>query len=315
MLDFQISDSLLPPVKEGDTLRALSQTPEFERALRANGQEPLVLKDMDNTLVTRRWLNAGITLAMVNRAQISQPQSLVNSLRANGLGRTPVILSPDRPTPQLGQIGALALVSPAHVAVLDLLPDQEQRHAALHQKWRNRLTRSQSHGASQHVRTSRQNMPVNPDHWLFSADLAQQISRGYRSWPVALTLAYAQQNKGQAKLFQAFEGKEVIAAVLILRHGAAATYHIAHSSARGKALSAHNLLMWDAMSWLASKGCRHLDLGVINTEEAPGLARFKLGTGARLIKLGGTWLLWPPMGRILSPLARFDRKRMSATSR
>lgn len=315
MLDFQSSDSLLPAAKEGETLRALSQTPEFERALRANGQEPLVLKDMDNILVTRRRFMTGITLAMVNRAQISQPKSLVAALQARDLGRTPVILSPDRPTPQLGQIGALALVSPAHVAVLDLTPSQEQRHAGLHQKWRNRLTHSQSHSRSQGVRTSRQNMPVNPDHWLLYADLAQQISRGYRSWPVALTLAYAQQNKGQAKLFQAFEGKEVIAAVLILRHGAGATYHIAHTTARGKVLSAHNLLLWEAMDWLASKGCRHLDLGVINTEEAPGLARFKLGTGAKVSQLGGTWLLWPPIGRILSPLARFDRKRMSATKR
>lgn len=311
MLDFQTSDNLLPPSKEGDTFRALSQTAEFERALQATGQEPLVLKDMDNILVTRRRFMSGFTLAMLNRAQILRPECLVAALQARGLGRTPVILSPDRPTPQLGQIGALPLISPAHIAVLDLLPAEEQRHAALHQKWRNRL----SHSKTQGLRTSRQNMPVTPDHWLFSADLAQQISRGYRSWPVALTLAYAQQNKGQAKLFQAFEGKEVVAAVLILRHGAAATYHIAHSTARGKALSAHNLLMWEAMNWLASKGCRQLDLGVINTEEAPGLARFKLGTGAKTSQLGGTWLLWSPMGRMLSPLARLDRKRMSAMKR
>lgn len=288
----------------------LAQSVEFQRAMTASAQAPTPLPELHDTLVTTRRLAAGLRLAMINRAPMPQPSRLVEALRANGLHRTPIILSPEHPCPELADIGALPLVSPSYVALLDLRNSSEQRSAALRQKWRNRLNRARSSG----LRVSRQNMALDQNHWLFAADQAQQNRRGYRSWPVALTLAYAKANKGKAKLFQAFDGATPVAAILILRHGQGATYHIAHATPAGKSLSAHNLLMWEAMTWLAAKGCQQLDLGLINTEEAPGLARFKLGTGAQLSQLGGTWVLWPPLGRLLSPLARWDRKLMSATS-
>lgn len=315
MLDFPspTARSLLQPELDCHNQRpqALAQSVEFRRALVATGQAPSLLPEFQNTLVTTRRLTSTLQLAMVNRAPIAQPSRLVQALRANGLGRTPVILSPEHPCPDLADIGALPLVSPSFVALLDLKTSSKARWAALHQKWRNRL----KHAQTGPLRVNRQNMPLDPNHWLFAADQAHQNLRGYRSWPLQLTLAYAQENKGKAKLFQAFDGADPVAAILILRHGQGATYHIAHATPTGKALSAHNLLIWEAMTWLAAKGCTQLDLGLINTEEAPGLARFKLGTGAHLSPLGGTWLLWPPLGRVLAPLARWDQKLMSATSR
>ncbi|KIC20767.1 GNAT family N-acetyltransferase [Leisingera sp. ANG-Vp] len=287
--------------------RAIQQTPEFARALQACGQQPLILDALEETLVLHRRFPGGFGAAMVNRARLHKPLRLLELLQEHGLHRTPVVLSPESPVPDLARCGAVPLMSPAHAALLDLTGDPEQRRAALHQKWRNRL----KHGEAQGLRLTRQNLPVAPAHWLFQAEARQQARRRYRSWPIGLTLAYAQVNKGQAKLFQAFDRKEPVAAILILTHGTGATYHIAHTTALGKQLSAHNLLMWEAMSWLASKGISRLDLGLINTEDAPGLARFKLGTGAKLHRLGGTWGYWPPLGRLLRPLAALDRKLMS----
>lgn len=311
MLDFHTPAEITPPPTAQDSSAtapgALAQSVEFHRTLTAQGHAPLILPELGNVLVTQRRLAIGLPLAMINRAALSAPSRLLEALHANNLGRTPVILSPEHPSPELAEIGALPLISPACLARLDLPTDPEHRKAALHQKWRNRLTRAQSNG----LRVTRQNMPLEASHWLFVADQIQQRQRRYRSWPVHLTLAYAKENKGKAKLFQAFHGKDPVAAILILRHGRGATYHIAHATEHGKSLSAHNLLIWEAMTWLVAKGCTQLDLGLINTEEAPGLARFKLGTGARLSQLGGTWLLWPPLGRLLSPLARWDRKLMS----
>jgi hypothetical protein len=48
---------------------------------------------------------------------------------------------------------------------------------------------------------------------------------------------------------------------------------------------------------LARRGITRLDLGTLDTEAAPGLARFKLGSGAAARALGGTWLWWPPLAR------------------
>jgi len=307
MFDFMPADVMPRPIQRSIPIRALAQSPEFARALQLCGQQPLVLDQLGDTLVMQRRIWGKIDVAMVNRARIAKPLRLLEILQEQGLRRTPVILSPDAPVPELAKLGAVPLMSPAQVAKLDLTAPQDQRRAALHQKWRNRL----NHAESQNLRVTRQTMPLDPEHWLLRADASQQGKRGYRNWPVELTLSYVHENPGKAKLFQAFEGNEVIAAVLILCHGTSATYHISHTTDRGRAVSAHNLLMWQAMNWLAAKDYQQLDLGLINTEDAAGLARFKLGTGAYLHSLGGTWIVWPPMGRLLRPLAALDRRLMT----
>ena len=50
-----------------------------------------------------------------------------------------------------------------------------------------------------------------------------------------------------------------------------------------------SLLLWTAMTRLPRAGIAELDLGGLNTADAPGIARFKLGTGARVKALCGTW--------------------------
>lgn len=307
MFDFLPADVMPRPPVTDSRIAPLQQSPEFAAALRLAGQSPLVLDRLKDTLVLRRKIR-GLQVAMVNRAHVTKPLRLLEMLQEEGLNRTPVILSPDNTVPELAKLGAVPLMSPARVALWDLNIDQDARRAALHQKWRNRLNRAERQG----LRVTRQNMPCDANHWLLTADALQQQANGYKSWPAALTLAYAQANPGDAKLFQAFEGRDPVAAMLILRHGAGATYHVSHATARGKQLSAHNLLLWEAASWLSAKGCTQLDLGVINTEDAAGLARFKLGTGARLQTLGGTWAYWHPARRLLRPLAALDRRKMAA---
>ena len=77
-------------------------------------------------------------------------------------------------------------------------------------------------------------------------------------------------------------------------------------------LNAHNLLLARAAKWFAGRGVRGLDLGTIDTVNAPGLARFKLGVGARAKKLGGTWLYQKHMVR---PLKAYQAQTPSAAAR
>ncbi len=284
-----------------DTPSPLQQSPGFARALESIGSQPLHLPD--GTVVLRRRFGP-LPVSMITRPQARSADGLLALARAVPM-RGPRILSPERPLP-LQTIGALPLVSPATVATLDLTPEPAALMAGLHQKWRNRLR----HAQAQKLRITRQNMPDDPGHWLLQADLVQQAARGYRSWPLALTLAYARANRGLAKLFTAHAGKEPVAAMLILRHGTGATYHIGHTRASGRLMSAHTLLLWSVMLWARSKGVQRLELGTIDTEDGRGLARFKLGTGARAKTLGGTWLWWPPITSLARPLARMDRRLM-----
>jgi hypothetical protein len=153
-------------------------------------------------------------------------------------------------------------------------------------------------------------MPVDRDHWLLRAEAEQQARKRYRNWPVALTLAYVARTPDRSRLFTASVGRRPVAGMLFLRHGLGATYHVGFSDPGGRHLSAHTLLLWSAACWLADQGHTRLDLGQIDTENAPGLTRFKLGAGARPRRLGGTWAWWPRLGRCLAPLAMLDRNRM-----
>ncbi len=264
-------------------------------------------------VILRQRLGGRVPVAMLARAE---PSLICDDcddwLHSNGLARTPIILSPDAPcATRLAKRGAVPLMTPNWVAEIDLTVSSDERRARLHQKWRNRLVRAEG---NKRLRISISTRALAPDHWLFTADLALQRRRGFRNWPTALTLAYARENPDQAVLITARDGRKDVAAMLFLRHGRAATYHIGHSTPAGRALSAHTLILWRAACWLAENGVARLDLGQIDTRNATGLARFKLGSGAVARPLGGTWLWWPPLGRSARWLATLDRHRMQAGS-
>ena len=278
----------------------LQQSQAFENALETIGRRT---SRIGGCLWLHRKILRGIPVSATLRAPILPGfETVVPS------GRALVILSPERPAPWLSDIGALALMTPAHVAEWHLNPDHDALRARLQQKWRNRLNASERAG----LLVERQLMPLKADHWLLQADQKLSRTRGYRNWPPALTLAFAAAERRAAQLFTASYKGEILAAILVLRHGAAATYHIGHITDDGRCLSAHNLLLWRAATWLSNTGCTRFDLGQIDTTRTAGLARFKLGTGARLRPLGGTWGIWAPMGRMLRPLASLDRRAMTA---
>ncbi len=251
-------------------------------------------------------------MAMLARPDLTMLLQVDGGLRGGllnaGLGRSPILLSPDSPcADQLSHLGAIPVMTPASVAEIDLTVPDDLRRARLHQKWRNRLTRAE---AETRLRVTLSTRAPAPGHWLFAADHALQRRRGYRNWPEALTMAYGRENPDQTLLCTAYDGRDPVAAMLFLRHGDAVTYHIGHSSDAGRRLSAHTLLLWQAACWCAAQGHRRLDLGLIDTQNAPGLARFKLGSGADARQLGGTWLWWPPLGKRLRCLSALDRRSM-----
>lgn len=114
--------------------------------------------------------------------------------------------------------------------------------------------------------------------------------RGFKSYTVRLLAIFAQLNPKHAMIFEAYDRETLVAACLVLRHGTTATYQTAWSTPTGQALQAPRAVLWAATVRMMALGHARLDLGVVETDHAPGLARFKLGTGAILRPLGGTWL-------------------------
>ena len=219
----------------------------------------------------------------------TSPDDRIAALRMLTRDGVQVINAEARDARVLRAAGFRQIVTHATIAELDLTPRHDILSARLDQKWRNRLVQAEDTGLC--VTTAP--LCPTPAQWLFAQDAAQKKRRVYRTWPAALTCAFAMANPNATMLATASHKGAPVAAILILLHGTAATYHIGVTTDDGRALSAHNLLLWNAVLDLRGRGVTRLELGTLDTARAPGLARFKLATGAAARRLGGTWLRLP----------------------
>lgn len=258
----------------------LQQHPAFGAALSYLGRPALniFLPDPQREVQVMRRRFGPLNLGLISRADIAGTDRLRLS---NGTGCRLLLVNAETP----GAHPGLRVRSAGHVAELALARGAEEMTARMAQKWRNRLNRGFRAG----LEVVESALPADPGHWLLRQDQQQQKARRYRGYPAVLAAAYAAANRGQARLFEARDKGAPVAAMLFLCHGAVASYHIGWSGAAGRRACAHHLLLWRAMRVLARRGVARIDLGMVDAETAPGLARFKLGSGATCRALGGTW--------------------------
>ncbi|MDC1380777.1 GNAT family N-acetyltransferase [Octadecabacter sp.] len=184
--------------------------------------------------------------------------------------------------------GFRQIITPVHIADWDLTGFAQDRRHQMHQKWRNQLRRAKI-----------SNLRVREIAWdgsghpLFHHSVKLAQIRKFRALPTGLIAAFTQLNPSDAIIFEGYDKGHLIAALLILCHGPTATLQTAWTSPQGRATHTHNLLMSRAADRLAASGHTTFDLGLVETDNAASLARFKLRTGARLRKLGGTWIAIP----------------------
>ena len=203
----------------------------------------------------------------------------------------PAMIEPEAiDVPALRLAGYVQVMSPAHVAELDLTGGAPAIWERAHGKWRNRAAKARKSG----LRLRNDVFAGQEDNWLLSAEAQSRGEKAYKALPLAQTVAWAAANPGQARLFVLEQGTKPIAGMLFFRHGDAVTYMTGWTGAEGREISAHHLILMRAAAWYAGRGVVRLDLGSVDTEAAPGLARFKLGSGAALRPLGGSWLRLRP---------------------
>lgn len=286
------ADSLSPTAR----LQPLQQHPHFAAAL-AGINRPMVAAPLPGhgevQVMERRIWPIRKKLRVVSRGPVwATPQcddvhlSSILALRAAGVS---VINAESTPANVMRAAGFRQIMTPASIAVVDLRGGAEYRRAAMSAKWRNALRKAEHAGLTVTARS----FDALQDKWILTADADQQSRRGYAALPGMVTQAYAVMNKGQVLVVTAGNRSAIIAAMIFLRHGATATYHIGWTSEAGRDCNAHNLCLSTAMDVLHTQGFETLDLGTLDTEHAAGLARFKLGAGAQVRQLGGTWLHLP----------------------
>ena len=281
----------------------LQQSPEFGRTCQAMGilmqrhsMSPAPGRDITWQVQSRCFSPLG-QVDLISRGPVTScSQDRWEWLRSwrNYHGDIPLLLNAlDIPADALRQSGFWPLITASYTATLDLTTPNQMR-TAMHQKWRNRLNRSE------HEKINVNHYELADNHWLLDAERLQARTRRYRGFPPEVSLAFAAENPGQAIIFEARHDGDIIAAALFLRHGKMVTWQIGHSRPAGRRLNAMNLLLWRAMVWLQERGHTALDLGVLNSQDAAGMTHFKLGTGARIEQTSGCWLHWG----VLAPFAR-----------
>ena len=177
-----------------------------------------------------------------------------------------------------------------HTGLVDLTAPEDDILKNLNGKWRNRLRTAQS----ENITVNRLARDPLKYAWLLDKDAQLMKRLRHQSSNVALVPAFHNAAGGKSIFaYEAKDGDTRLAGMLFLRHGACATYHIGWSGAAGKSLNAHNLLMWDAIRDLKKAGVCVLDLGGVDTDYNPGIARFKLGTGAKVVSSSGSWTKGP----------------------
>lgn len=176
---------------------------------------------------------------------------------------------------------------------LDLTPPLEALRCRLHGKWRNMLRAAEA--APLRIETAAGGRHLE---WLLAETERQRRERRYAAPGPDFTRNLAMSAGPSAALtLVATRAGQPVAGMLFLRHGGTATYQTGATTADGRALRAHHRLLWQAMTRLKDEGCRWLDLGLVDTVANPGIARFKLGSGAVPMTLAGSYLRPPDLWR------------------
>ncbi len=177
--------------------------------------------------------------------------------------------------------GLIPLITPLHHAIWDL---SGNLRAGLRRNWRNHLTSAERRGIR-----AKPGDATTLAH-LVACDAAQGRARRYLGYAADFTMSLP---PAALRLWEWRHDGQIGAAMAFVVHGTSASYHLSWAGGDARAQGVHNVMLWQAAMALQNEGVRWLDLGSVNDEEAPGLASFKLGTGAALRRLGHTMLVLP----------------------
>ncbi len=267
---------------------------EVARAIIYDGDTPVALYQALQRKIWKAslWLGMRGPVWLKDNLPIEQKASIYRQLRNGYPARWPSfhLLMPEEEEEEDGtlvQAGLRRIITGYATVIIDLSQEKDALMVALDGKWRNRLRTVQKSDIVIHK------VGYKPAayHWILMAEAAQRARIRYAALTPELVPIY-QSHAGKDSVIALraeWKGQD-IAAMLCLIHGHSATYHIGWSNAKGKEYNAHNLLLWEMICLLKKHGIRWFDLGGVNTEhDSAGIARFKIGTGGKVIQLTGSY--------------------------
>lgn len=162
---------------------------------------------------------------------------------------------------------------------IDISQPEESLHANLKKNWRGALKQGQAAGLTLEWDADGAHLD-----WFLKRYHLDKVRKGYNG-PAPEDLRGL--SPGSAIIGRAVKGDKPVAAIMILIHGAGATYQAGWNGTEGREMCAHHLLLWSVIPVLKERGVKVFDLGGIDEKQAKGVSQFKDGMGGRMVQLVG----------------------------
>lgn len=180
---------------------------------------------------------------------------------------------------------------PYQSAYLDITPSLDDIRARFKSKWRSTLAAAEKRKLEIH-----EDVPGASLDAFIASYLEDRMRKNYYGpSETFLTRIWrsARKEEGRAKgdggmLIWALKDSVPIAGMLFFCHGNTATYQVAFTTDAGRDMSAHYVMMWDAIARLKARGISTIDMGGL-AKDNDGLNAFKTGCGAKPYALCGIY--------------------------
>lgn len=177
-------------------------------------------------------------------------------------------------------------LQPMFTVVADLTHTEDQLLDALHHKHRYNINLAERKGVT---------VEESHDGTAFWKMLERTAERdlfrthGAHYYQKLLTAFASPEGELRTRLFFAYRGGTPVAGVLMMEHGSTVSYLHGASDRDHRALMAPHLLHWTLMRRYKERGFKWYDFWGIDAQKWPGVTRFKLGFGAKLVEYPGSF--------------------------
>ena len=175
-------------------------------------------------------------------------------------------------------------IQPSKTVVVDLDESEENLLGRLHPKTRYNIKVAQKHGVE---------VKAAADIETFWPLIEKTAARDkFSSHPKSYYQKLLEAVHGgmmHTKLFTAFYNRMPVAAAIVLFYGDTGYYLHGASDYDSHKYMAPYLLHWETMRYLKSQALKKYDLWGIDAQRWPGVTRFKLGFGGRVVEYPGSF--------------------------
>lgn len=165
-------------------------------------------------------------------------------------------------------------VSPWTSSRVDLTKSQIELRQMIEGKWRNQLKAAEKLGLSISVSNQRDDFES-----LMNLYKENQAAKNFTGTSIAMlnSLAKLAEENETTLLVNTQDSNETISSALFGVHGGACTYLVGWNGAKGRSKNGMNFLLWNSMLIMRSRKIWQFDLGGLDANLTPSIAKFKRG--------------------------------------